>query len=269
LVRKGFSRDDVFVVVHDLFMTDTADFADIVLPATSFFEHMDINTSYFHQYVSINEKAIEPVGESKCNSDLFRALASRMRLTQSDLFEDDEKVARPILSKSKVVDGTFEALKKKGFLRMKVPNRALYATPSKKIELYSESAAKEGLGPLPSHVEVQKRLPYQLISPAHRYLVRSQYHLQRTEVKPVVFVNSKDAAEERIENGAPITLANEFGEFRASVEVSDVIPRGVMLSYSVLWPKLSGGTNVNFVTTDYVQKYGSNSAFNSTFVRIA
>ncbi len=269
LVRKGFARDDVFVIVHDLFMTDTADYADIVLPATSFFEHMDMSYSYFHQYTSLNEKAIEPLGESKSNSDLFRALASRMKLTHKELYEDDEKILRNLLSKSKVVDGNFEALKKKGFLKMKVPNRRTYETPSGKIELYSDAAAKEGLGPLPSHVEVLKKLPYQLLSPAHRLLVKSQYHPQRPEVKPVVYVNPEDAAEEGIETGSKLTLANELGEYTAEAEVSDIVPRGVMLSYSVLWPKMSEGNNVNFVTTDYVQKYGGNSAFNSTFVRVA
>lgn len=268
LVRKGFSRDDVFVVVHDLFMTDTADYADIVLPATSFFEHLDVNASYFHQYLSLNEKAIEPLGEARCNTDLFRALASRMKLSQRELYEDDEKVAKTLISKSKVVDGTFEGLKKKGFLRLKVPNRRAYHTPTKKIELYSEAAAKDGLGPLPTHVEVQRRMPYQLLTPTHRYLVRSQYHLQRPEVKPVVYVNAKDAKEEGVEAGSAITLANEFGEFTGVVEISDAVPRGVMLSYSALWPKMSGGTNVNFVTTDFVQKYGGNSAFNSTFVKV-
>jgi len=269
LVRKGFARDDIFVVVHDIFMTDTADYADIVLPATSFFEHMDMTASYFHQYVSLNERAIDPVGESKSNSDLFRALAGRMKLPHKELYEDDEKVIRTILAKSKVVDGNFEALKKKGFLKMRVPDREVYATPSKKIEFYSESAAEEGLGALPSHVEVQKKLPYQLLSPAHRYLVKSQYHLQRPEIKPVVYVNPKDAAEERIENGAKVTLKNELGEFVAEAELSEIVPRGVMLSYSVLWPKTSDGSNVNFVTTDFVQKYGNNSAFNSTFVKVA
>jgi len=269
LVRKGFARDDLFVVVHDLFMTDTADYADIVLPATSFFEHIDVTASYFHQYLSLNEKAIEPVGESKCNSDLFRALASQMRLPQKELYEDDERIIKALLAKSKVVEGNFDALKKKGFLRMRLPNRDVYNTPSKKIEFYSESAAKEGFGPLPSHVEVQKKLPYQLLSPAHRFLVKSQYHLQRPEVKPIIYVNPKDAEDEGIDTGAELKLSNELGEFVGEAEVSDVVPRGVLLSYSVLWPKMSDGTNVNFVTTDYVQKYGGNSAFNSTFVRMS
>lgn len=269
LVRKGFARDDVFVVVHDLFMTDTADYADIVLPATSFFEHFDLHTSYFHQYLSINEKAIEPLGEAKSNSDLFRSLASTMKLTAKELFEEDEKIAKTVMSRSRAAEGSFEDLKKKGVVRLKVPNRAVYTTPSKKIELYSSAAAADGLGGLPSHVEVQRKLPYQLLTPVHKYLVRSQYHILRPEIKPVVYVNKKDAKDEELETGGTVTLANEFGEWTAEVEISDIVPPGVMVSYSVLWPKLSGGKNVNFLTTDYVQKYGGNSAFNSTFVRVA
>jgi len=269
LVRKGFSRDDVFTVVHDLFMTDTADYADIVLPATSFFEHFDINSGYFHQYLSINEKAIEPLGEAKCNSDLFRALAATMKLTSNELYEDDEKVAKTLISKSKSLEGRFEDLKKKGFVKFKIPSRSVYATPTRKIEFFSAKAASEGLGGMPSHVEVLRKLPYQLISPVHKYLVRSQYHPQRPELKPIVYINKKDAAEEEIKDGAMVRLANELGEWDVAAEISDAVPRGVILTYSVFWPKLSGGKNVNFITSDLVQKYGQNSAFNSTLVRFA
>jgi anaerobic selenocysteine-containing dehydrogenase len=269
LVRRGFARDDLFTVVHDLFMTDTADFADFVLPATSFFEHSDIHSSYFHQYLSINEKAIEPLGESKSNSDLFRALAVAMKLTAKELFEDDEKIVRTLLQRSKAVDGSFEDMKKKGFIKLKVPNRTLFATPTRKVELYSSAAAEEGLGGLPSHVEVQRKLPYQLLTPVHKYLVRSQYHLLHPELKPVAYMNGKDFADEDLEQGGTVTLSNEFGEWTVNVEASDAVPRGVILSYSALWPKLSDGKNVNFLTTDFIQKYGGNSAYNSTFVRIA
>jgi anaerobic selenocysteine-containing dehydrogenase len=269
LVRKGFARDDVFVVVHDLFMTDTADFADIVLPATSFFEHFDIHASYFHQYLSINEKAIEPLGEAKSNSDLFRALAATMRLSAKELFEDDEKVARTLLQKSRSVDGTFEDLKKKGFVKLKVPNRQTFSTPSKKIELYSAAAASEGLGGLPAHVDVQRKLPYQLLTPVHKLLSRSQYHLQQPGITAVVYMNKKDFSEEDLEAGGTVTLANEFGEWTVMAEASDAVPRGVILAYSALWPKLCDGKSANFLTTDFVQKYGGNSAYHSTFVRIA
>ena len=269
LVRKGFERDDVFVVVHDLFMTDTADYADIVLPATSFFEHMDIHASYFHQYLSLNEKALEPLGEARSNSDLFRALASAMKLSSRELFEEDEKIARTLIQRSKAVDGSFDDMKKKGFLKLKVPNRAVFHTPTKKIELYSAAAAAAGLGGLPSHVEVERQLPYQLLSPVHQLLVRSEYHQLHPEIKPVVYMNAKDISDEDLENGGSVTLANEFGEWTVTVEASEAVPRGVILTYSALWPKLSGGVNVNFLTTDFAQRYGGNSAFNSTFVRIA
>ena len=269
LVRKGFAREDIFTVVHDLFMTDTADYADILLPATSFFEQFDIHTSYLHQYLSINEKAIEPLGEAKSNSDLFRSLASAMKLTAKDLYEEDEKIAKTLMSKSKAVEGTFEALKKKGFVKLRVPDRNVYITPTRKIELYSATAAAEGLGGLPAHVEVQGKLPYQLLTPVHKLLVRSQYHILHPELSPVVYVNKRDALEEGIEDGGTVTLSNEFGEWTVKSEISESVPPGVMLAYSALWPKLADGKNANFLTTDYVQKYGGNSAFNSTFVRVA
>jgi anaerobic selenocysteine-containing dehydrogenase len=240
----------------------------MLLPATSFFEHFDINPSYFHQYLSINEKAIEPLGEAKSNSDLFRALASAMRLSAKELYEDDERVARTLMQKSRAVDGTFEDLKKKGIVKLKVPNRLTFSTPSRKIELYSAAAASEGLGGLPAHVDVQRRLPYMLLTPMHKLLSRSQYHLQRPEITPVVYMNIKDFAEENLDAGGTVTLANEFGDWTVKVESSNAVPKGVILTYSALWPKLGDGKNANFLTTDFVQKYGGNSAYHSTFVRI-
>lgn len=268
LLRKGFASEDMYTVVHDLVQTDTADYADIVLPATSFFEHYDINTSYFHNYLSVNEKAIEPVGEARSNSDTFRALASAMRLTQRELFEEDVKVAKNLVSKSKSVEGRFEDITKKGYLKLKVPNRDVYQTPTKKIEIYSAAAESEGLSGLPTHVPVSSSLPYMLLSPVHKFLVRSQYHLRWHEIGPVVYVNPEDAKAEGAEDGSSVTLSNEFGEWTVKCEFSDAVPRGVLMTYSALWPKLSGGSNVNFLTTDFVQRYGQNSAFNSTFVKM-
>jgi anaerobic selenocysteine-containing dehydrogenase len=268
LVRKGFMSDDVFIVVHDLFMTDTADCADIVLPATTCFEHFDINDSYFHQYISLNEKAIEPLGESKSNSDLFRALASEMGLTSRELFEEDEKIAQNLISKSKMVDGRFETLRKKGFLKIKVAERKAFQTPTKKIELYSAAAEAEGLGGLPSHVEVKGKLPYQLLTPVHMMLCRSQYHNRNPELEPIVYISPKDMKNEKIDPGSTVTVRNEFGDISAKVEVSEAVPDVVLLSYSALWPKLTGGASLNVLTTDFVQRYGQCSAFNSTFVEI-
>lgn len=268
LVRKGLEREDVYLVVHDLFQTDTADYADMLLPATSFFEHIDLHTSYFHQYLSINEKAIEPLGEAKSNSDLFRSLAQELRLQPRELYEEDERILRTLISKSKAVDGKYEDLKKKGFVRLKVPSREVFNTPTRKIELYSEKGAREGLGGLPAHVEVKGKLPYQLLTPVHKFLSRSQYHQRWPEIKPIVYICEKDAENEEIESGATVTLSNEFGEWTTTIEISDIVPPGVLLTYSALWPKLTGNASANVLTTDYVQRYGGNSAFNSTFVKI-
>jgi anaerobic selenocysteine-containing dehydrogenase len=211
LLRKGFSRDDTFTVVHDLFQTDTADYADIVLPATSFLEHYDINTSYLHGYLSVNEKAIEPVGESRSNADFFRALASTMKLSGKELFEEDGKVAKTLVSKSKAVEGRFEDITKKGYLKLKVPRRDVYQTPTTKIELYSAIAEAEGLGGLPAHVDVMRTAPYILLSPVHKFLVRSQYHPRWQEIQPLVYISPKDATAQNVENDSVITLMNEFG----------------------------------------------------------
>ena len=117
-------------------------------------------------------------------------------------------------------------------------------------------------------MQVSSNLPYMLLSPVHRFLVRSQYHTRWKDIQPVVFMNPADAEAERVEDGSAVTLSNEFGEWTVKCEISDSVQRGVLVTYSVLWPKLSGGQNVNFLTTDFVQRYGQNSGFNSTFVRV-
>jgi anaerobic selenocysteine-containing dehydrogenase len=184
------------------------------------------------------------------------------------LHESDEKVAKTLITASKSVEGKFEDLTKKGYLRLKVPRRDVYPTPSGKIEFYSAAAEAEGLGGLPTHVEVARTAPFILLSPVHKFLVRSQYHPRWQEIQPVVYINPKDAKAENVEDGSVITLMNEFGEWEVECEVSDVVPTGVLMTYSVLWPKLSGGKNVNFLATDFVQRYGQNAAMNSTFVKI-
>jgi len=191
-----------------------------------------------------------------------------MKLTAKSLFEEDEKIAETLISKSKLVDGRYESLKKKGYLKIKTPSRDVYQTPTRKIELYSASAEAEGLGGLPMHVEVKGELPYQLITPVHMLLCRSQYHDRHPELEPVVYISPKDMKNERLDPGTTVTLKNKFGETPVKVEMSDAVLDGVLLSYSALWPKLSGGSSVNVLATDFVQRYGRCSAMNSTFVEI-
>src|SRR5439155_19782492 len=159
-VHRGLAREDLFVVVHDLFRTDTADFADIVLPATTTLEHYDIHKAYGHLHLSLSRPAIAPVGESKPNTEVFRLLARRMGLTQPCLTESDEEMARHALrwDHPHLRGITFERLEREGSVRLSVPEpfapfaEGGFPTPSGKCELYAESLAQQGLDPVPTYI---------------------------------------------------------------------------------------------------------------------
>src|SRR6185436_6983504 len=167
-VIAGFSRPDLFTVVHDVFLTDTADYADIVLPATTQLEHYDIHKSYGHLYVLANNPAIAPVGEAKPNIEVFRLLAKRMGFTEPCFEDSDEEVCR------QAVREVFAPFAEGGF-----------PTPSGKCELYSETAAKLGLDPLPAYTPprenvlsspgLARRYPLAFISPPCRHFLNSSF----------------------------------------------------------------------------------------------
>ena len=158
-VIAGFSRPDLFTVVHDVFMTDTADYADIVLPATTQLEHYDVHKSYGHLYVLANNPAIAPVGEAKPNIEVFRLLAKRMGFTEACFDDSDEDVCRQALTSSAAPMRGIEwdALKERGWQRLAVPEvfapfaEGGFPTPSGKCEFYSETASSLGLDPLPAY----------------------------------------------------------------------------------------------------------------------
>jgi anaerobic selenocysteine-containing dehydrogenase len=192
-VTAGFSRPDLFCVVHDIFLTDTTDYADIVLPATTQLEHFDLHKSYGHLYVLANNPAIDPVGESRRNIEVFRQLAQRMGFTESCFADSDEDVARQALrSSSPRMQGVeWESLKDAGWRRLAVPERFApfayggFPTPSGKCEFYSETAGKAGLDPLPAYTpprenalanpERAKRYPLAFISPPCRNFLNSSF----------------------------------------------------------------------------------------------
>ncbi|MGL5001368.1 MAG: molybdopterin-dependent oxidoreductase, partial [Casimicrobium sp.] len=161
-VLAGLAREDLFTVVHDIFITDTARYADIVLPATTQPEHDDIHRAYGHCDITLNRRAIDPLGESLANTELFRRLAKAMNLTNPCFDESDESMIRNAFDWShKTLAGqTFEALERDGFLRLSYPKKdgfitpfinGDFGTPSGKCEFYSETLAKRGLNPLPTY----------------------------------------------------------------------------------------------------------------------
>ena len=154
-VLEGLMRDDLFTVVHEQFATDTVDYADIVLPATTQLEHIDVHGSYGHHFVMLNPPAIAPRGEARSNNDVFRALAARLGF-EPDLFPDDETLIREALDGGPTARGiTLERLRAEGSVRLNLPERyapfadGVFPTPSGKCELYSERMQADGLDPLP------------------------------------------------------------------------------------------------------------------------
>jgi len=266
LVRRIFQQEDLFIVVHDIFKTETANYADILLPATTFFETVDVHVSYWHEYISINEKAIEPVGEAKSNVELFKELARYMRLNDKELYEDEWEIIRNLLAKSKMVNFTLEELRSKGFAKLKTFPKDKYQTPTGKIEFYSQKAEQRGLNPLPQHVEIKGKYPIFLLTPRHRDILGSQFRNVMPRFEPVIEINIEDAVERDIKDGNIVAVYNDLGETILKAKISDKVPRSVALAY--LFIKDLKGRCINTLTTDETQIYGGCSTFNSTFVEI-
>jgi anaerobic selenocysteine-containing dehydrogenase len=290
-VRAGFAREDLFTVVHDLFQTDTADFADVVLPATTTLEQYDIHKAYGHLYLSLNRPAIAPLGEAKANTEVFRLLAARMGLAHPALGESDEDMARQALRwEHPHLSGlSFEDLEREGTLRLRVPDPFLpfaeggFPTPSGKCELFSERLKDEGLDPVPDYIpprenprsapERARRFPLAFISPpAHHFLnstFSAQPTLMRRESEPVLFVHPDDAAARGIDDGDTARVFNDRGEFVARAEVSDAARPGVVVGLSIWWPKLSpGGRNANAVTSQELTDMGAGATFYDCLVEV-
>lgn len=260
LVHRGLSREDLFVVVHDLFMTDTARFANVVLPATSYAESIDLRLSYWHDYVQISNQAIPPMGEARSNYWVFRELARHMGYTEPCFYETEEEVIADALKNTGL---DIEELKK-GPVLWGNPNRTSFdderfPTPSGKIELFAPTYTPfEATGP--HH--------YRFITPKTKRLQGSQiFNLPKKlgDLKtPWVFINPQDAADEGIEDGADVTLWNARGEVALVAKISDRVPPGVMVSYMVRW-----GGNANATTSDEPADMGGNSTFHSNYVSLA
>ncbi|MGR3310801.1 MAG: molybdopterin-containing oxidoreductase family protein [Candidatus Brocadiales bacterium] len=270
LVKKGLQRDDLFVVVHYLFLNDTCSYADIVLPATSFLESFDVHVCYYHNYMSVNQKAIEPIGEAKPNYQVFKELAGALGLESNEIFPPEREVVDEFLKRSKAVDFTLEDLEREGFCKMKVRPQDVYSTPSGKIEFYSQLAEKANLPPLPGYYEEEiNNYPLQLLTVNHKRITRSQFHnVWQKEIEPIVLLNEEDAEQRGIKEGDRVRLKNDQDTLNMKARPTRDIKKGVVLAYGGLWPKLCGGKGVNTLIPDVVQAFGGNATYNSTYVEV-
>ena len=278
-VHRGLAREDLFVVVHDLFQTDTADFADVVLPATTTLEHYDIHKAYGHLYVSLSRPAIAPLGEAKPNTEVFRLLARRMGLTDPCLSESDEQMARHALKwEHPHLHGvTFERLEREGSVRLSVADPFVpfaeggFPTASGRCELYADYVPPRE-GPT-SNPERARTYPLAFISPPAHHFLNSTFSAQPTFVRreggPSLTLHPEDAAVRRIADGAMVRTFNDRGSFLARARVSEAARRGVVVGLSVWWPKTCpGGRNANAVTSQELTDLGGGATFYDALVEV-
>jgi anaerobic selenocysteine-containing dehydrogenase len=285
-VVAGFARDDLFCVVHDVFLTDTADYADIVLPATTQLEHFDVHKSYGHLYVLANNPAIAPQGEAKPNSEVFRLLAQRMGFEEACLQDSDEEICRQALAKQ---DMDWASLKETGWRRLHVPERFApfaaggFPTASGKCELASDAAVAAGASRLPefvppreaasSNAELAKRYPLAFISPPARNFLNTSFanlpFALASEKEPTLDIHADDAQARGVRDGDVVRIHNDRGAFRARARVGTKARRGVVVAPSVWWRKLSpDGENANAVTSQALTDLGGGATFYDCLVEV-
>ncbi len=280
--REGLLREDLFTVVHDLFVTDTARYADYVLPATSQIEHLDLSPAWGHLYLALNRPAIAPGGESVCNTELFRRLAGALGRTEAWLFESDESMLRAALANGHPwLDGiTYERLWDEGYARLSRPEDwrpfadGGFATRSGKAELYSEPLGELGHDPLPWAGEIRTGSGLQLITGKALHFLNSGYsHMEphrRRAGALCVEIHPDEARARRVAAGDAVRVWNERGEVRAVCAVSDRVRPGVAwMPFGGVDDASGARRSVNALTAEEPTDWGGGSGFYDAFVEVA
>ena len=288
-VAAGFAREDLFTVVLEHFQTDTADYADLLLPATTQLEHLDIHKSYGHTYVMLNEPAIAPVGQALPNTEIFRGIARRMGLDEPALFESDEDVARQALRwDHPTLAGTdWSTLKRDGWARLNLPDAPFaqggFPSPSGKCEFASTLLAQEGKDPVPDHVppyesaesapDLAARYPLAMISPPARNFLNSTFvnidSLRASEQAPHLDIHPDNAQSRGIGDGDLVRIFNDRGSMTARARVTERAREGVVVGLSIWWKKLApDGCNANQVTSQALSDMGGSATFYDCLVEV-
>ena len=278
-VVRGFAREDLFTVVLEHFKTDTADYADYILPATTQLEHWDVHLSYGHTDVVLNRPAIKPLGEARSNAQIFRDLAARMGFAEPCFADTDEALCRQAFGDA--VD--YALLESQGFATVAIPD-ALFAegnfpSPSGKCEFYSARLAAQGLDGLPDHLpnyELQgtdARYPLAMISPPARNFLNSTFvnvtSLRNIEGRPILEIHPDDAEARGIANDAVVRVFNDRGSYQCHATVSRRARPGVVNGLGIWWRKLGlDGTNVNEVTSQALTDLGRAPTFYDCLVEV-
>ena len=279
-VVQGFARSDLFTVVLEHFQTDTADYADYILPATTQLEHWDVHASYGHTDALLNRPAIAPQGEAKTNTQIFRELAQRMGFSDPAFVEDDLSLCR--LAYGESVD--FEVLLSQGFACVNQEPAPFaqggFATPSGKCEFYSARLVAQGLDGLPDYLPNYESpgssgdYPLAMISPPARNFLNSSFvnvkSLRDQEVEPLLEMHAQDAAARGINDGATVRVFNQRGIHHCKVKISQRARPGVVHGMGLWWRKYGlDGTNVNQLTSQKLTDLGQAPTFYDCLVEVA
>ena len=285
-VLAGLRRDDLFTVVLEQFMTDTASCADVVLPSTTQLEHLDVVASWGHQYVTFNEPAVAPVGEAKANTEVFRLLAARLGLDDPCFSETDEALAAAILDGSPG-GVSLEELRSRGFVKVDVSQGAAphaegrFSTADGKLSFETDWLAGAGLDPLPGYDPPAEaagagaggRFPLALITPKTHLFLNSTFANQArqhsAQPEPYVVVHPEDAAPRGLGDGARARVFNDRGSFVCAARVSDDAPPGVVVSPTGWWSEdYEGGLGPQATTSQELTALGAAPVFNDNRVEV-
>ena len=278
-VVQGFAREDLFTVVLEHFQTDTADYADYILPATTQLEHWDIHTTYGHTDLLLNEPAIAPLGQSRSNAAIFRALARGMGYADTCFEEEDLAMCQSAL-KGRL---DFAALTRDGFVTLQRADAPFaqgnFPTPSGRCELWSERLASEGMDGLPDYLPNYEAAgstpayPLAMISPPARNFMNSSFvnvnSLRGMEGEPLIEIHPDDARARQLSDGALVRVFNDRGQYHCIAKVSDRARPGVVIGLGVWWRKLGRrGTNVNELTHQKLTDLGRAPTFYDCAVQV-
>jgi anaerobic selenocysteine-containing dehydrogenase len=293
-VVRGLKRRDLFTVVHEQFFTDTTDYADILLPATTFFEHKDLQGAYGHYYLQVSEQAIEPLGECRSNVDVFRALAERMGFEEACFREsDDEMIDSALASSNPWLSGiTRERLERERQVRLNFSGQSEtsepflpfangnFRTPSGKAELYSEAIKARGLDPVAEFIppaesrngEERRTFPLELLARKADNFLNSSFSnlpsVQEMEETNLLELNSADARARGIGDGETVRVYNHRGEIFLQARVDGAVQAGVV-SARLNWAKLGPGLrNINVLTSEKLSDLGNSATFYSVLVEV-
>ncbi|MEW6694963.1 putative dimethyl sulfoxide reductase chain YnfE [Tepidimonas thermarum] len=278
-VVRGFAREDLFTVVLEQFPTDTADYADYVLPATTQLEHWDIHLSYGHTDVLLNRPAIAPLGQARPNTWVFRELARRLGFDDPCFADDDLTLCRQAFGDA--VD--FEVLMRQGWVTLPLPEAPFahggFPTPSGRCEFYSPRLAAQGLDPLPAVLSNHEpaghdpRHPLAMISPPARHFLNSTFvnvaSLRDAEGEPALEMHPADAAPRGIADGDWVEVFNDRGQCRLRARLNGRARPGVVVGLGIWWRKLSpDGRNVNELTSQALTDLGQAPTFYDCAVEV-